>query len=253
MYPVLLKIGSITIYTYGFLVFIGVLCGYVVCMREAQRQQINRQVFSDIFFWTVFIGFIGARFSYLVIEYKSFFEDPLGLLFNRGGFVFYGGVLSGFLAAFLLTKKYRIPFLSFLDIMAVGIPLGHAFGRLGCFSYGCCYGRATGSSWGVVFPLDSPAGYHYPTMKLIPAQLIEAFFLLAVFAILLIFRKRKRFNGQLFLIYLISYGFLRFIVEFFRGDLRGELFSLSTSQIIAIILLLCSFVWWRRWSSGKHP
>jgi phosphatidylglycerol:prolipoprotein diacylglycerol transferase len=162
----------------------------------------------------------------------------------RSGFVFYGGVICGIAALYLLSKKYKIKFALLADIIAIGVPLGHAFGRLGCFFYGCCYGRPSESFMGVLFPPDSPAGYL--GAKVIPTQLISSFFLFLLFFLLLAFRKRKKFDGQIVLVYLILYSIFRFIIEFFRGDPRGSILFLSTSQLISLILIAISIFFWVR-------
>jgi phosphatidylglycerol:prolipoprotein diacylglycerol transferase len=129
-------------------------------------------------------------------------------------------------------------------MVAVGIPLAHAFGRIGCFSYGCCYGRPTNSWIGILFPPDSPAGIL--GTKVIPTQLVEASFLFVLFFILKFLNTHKKFNGQIISVYLISYGIFRFVIEFFRADPRGNVFFLSISQFISIILIgLGIFLWLR--------
>jgi phosphatidylglycerol:prolipoprotein diacylglycerol transferase len=244
MYPIFFRIGPISIYTYGVLVFFGVILGYWVSLRQAEREGIDKNTFTNITFWTLFFSFIGARVFYIVVEFRSFLEEPLAVVFSRSGFVFYGGVIFGFVFLYIFAKKYRISFLKLADTLALGIPLGHSLGRVGCFSYGCCYGRPTSSFMGILFPPDSPAGYL--GVKVIPTQLLESFFLFVIFIILLFLKKKKKFNGQLFLCYIFLYSILRFIVEFFRGDPRGEILFLSTSQFISFILILLSIFLWLR-------
>ncbi|MCM8832101.1 MAG: prolipoprotein diacylglyceryl transferase [Candidatus Omnitrophica bacterium] len=240
MFPILFKFGPITIYTYGFLVFIGVVISYFLSLREAKKNNIDLEVFKTIVFWIIVFGFLGARLLYIIIEFKLFILSPFKTFFGRTGFVFYGGILSGLLVLHILTKKYKINFLKFSDILSVGIPIGHAIGRLGCFSYGCCYGKPTNSFIGLVFPANSPV--MYTGEKVIPTQLIESFFLFLIFLIIKFLSKRKRFEGELFLTYLILYSVIRFVIEFLRGDPRGAFLYLSTSQWISIFtFLICAF------------
>jgi len=233
MFPVLFKIGFVTIYTYGFFVFLGVVLAYLVCKKIAKEDKIEDKLFSDIFFWIIVFSFVGAKVLYLLIEFKYFLFNPFGML--RSGFVFYGGVIGGFITVFVLAKKHKIYLPKLLDILALGLPLGHAFGRLGCFSYGCCYGRATDSFLGILFPPTSAAGFL--GVKVIPTQLISSFFLFLIFFILFYIRKHRKFSGQVFIFYVFIYSIFRFGIEFFRADPRGHIFSLSTSQFIAIILM----------------
>ena len=242
MHPILFKIGPLTIYTYGFFVFLGVVAGYWIALREAKRYGIDNNVFSNIVFWTLVWAFIGAKLLYIVVEFKFFLSDPLSAV--RSGFVFYGGLISGLVALCFLSRRYKIKLALLADSITIALCLGHAFGRLGCFFFGCCYGRPTDSFIGVLFPPDSPAGYL--GVKVIPTQLISSFFLFFLFFILLVLRKRKRFDGQIALIYLFVYSIFRFIIEFFRGDHRGMVLSLSTSQFISLILIIASIFFWMR-------
>ena len=247
MFPIFLKIGPITIYYYGIFVSLGVLLGYFICLREARRQGINTAAFFNVIFWTIVFSFIGAKFIYILINFREFIRQPLTMI--RTGFVFYGGIIFGLVALYLLTKKYSLNFRKIADILSLGIPLSHALGRFGCFSYGCCYGKPTDSFIGMLFPPDSPAGSL--GVKVIHAQLIEAFFLILIFLILMNLKKNKRFEGQLFLYYLFLYCILRFIIEFFRGDERGGMFFLSVSQFISIFVIILGVILWQRWKGPK--
>jgi len=250
MYPVLFKLGPLTIYTYGFFVLLGVIITYWLSLKETAWQGIDKNSFSNLFFWTIIFSFVGARFLYIVVEWRIFVEYPLRVVLGRSGFVFYGGVIGGLLALYVLVKKYNLKFLKVADILALYIPLGHAIGRIGCFCYGCCYGRPTDSWIGIQFPPHSPAGIL--GTKVIPTQLISLFFLLIIFFILLNIKRRKKFNGQIFLSYLVIYGIFRFIIEFFRGDPRGYIWIFSTSQWISIIVVVLSVYYWLRSRKTLH-
>ncbi len=245
MYPILFKLGPITIYTYGVFVFLGAIASYLVCRNQADKEGISRKIFSHIFFWALVWGFLGARVVYILVEWEWFLSNPLSVILSRSGFVFYGGIISGILTVLILAKKYKINLLKSGDIAALGIPLGHALGRIGCFCYGCCYGKPTDSSWGILFPRESPAGLL--EVKVIPTQLISALFLFLIFFLLLILKRYKKFDGQILLSYGICYGIFRFIIEFYRGDGRGEIFSLSTSQFTALIVIIISIFFFFRW------
>lgn len=208
------------------------------------REGIDKVIFSDIIFWTLIFSFLGARVFYIFVEFGDFLRNPLEAILSRSGFVFYGGIIFGFITSYFLAKRNKINFLQFCDIVAIGLPLAHAFGRIGCFSYGCCYGRPTTSWIGILFPPDSPAGAL--GTKVIPTQLAEALFLFVLFLILKYINKHKKFNGQIVSIYLIFYGIFRFLIEFFRADPRGSVFSLSLSQFISIILIGIVMVMWLR-------
>jgi len=244
MHPILFKIGPLTIYTYGTFVFLGVAVAYWLSIRDAARLGLDRDKFSNLFFWTVIFAFLGARVLYTIVEWRVFIIHPFSVIFSRSGFVFYGGVIGGFIAFCAIIKRYRWSFLNLADIVSLYIPLGHAFGRMGCFSYGCCYGRPTNSWIGMLFPPASPAGT--VGVKVIPTQIISAFFLIIIFLLLLYARRRKKFEGQILVSYLFLYGMFRFIIEFLRGDPRGYLWIFSTSQWISIIVVVIAILSWRR-------
>jgi len=205
-------------------------------LKQAKRQGIDKNIFSDIIFWTLIFSFIGARFFYIFTDFENFLRNPVEMLLSRSGFVFYGGVVFAIITLFVLAKLHKINFLKLADIIVLGVPLAHAFGRLGCFSYGCCYGRPTNSFIGVLFPKESPAGGL--GVCVIPTQLIEAFFLILLFVVLLFVKNRKKFDDQILVFYLIFYSVLRFVIEFFRGDPRGNVFFLSLSQFVSLLLLV---------------
>jgi len=242
MHPILFKLGPITIYTYGFFAFLGVVLGSMVAFQEAKKQSIPKEAFSSIIFWVITAGFLGAKLLYILIEFKSFLKYPLEMI--RSGFVFYGGIVAGIGSLYILARKYSLSFLKLADTIVIGIPLGHAFGRIGCFFYGCCYGKPTDSFLGIIFPLSSPAGAL--GVKVIPTQIISAFFLFLLFLLILLIKKRKKFQGQLLIFYIVAYGIFRFIIEFFRGDPRGQLFMLSTSQGMSIFFILLGILLFHR-------
>lgn len=244
MFPILFKIGPVPIYTYGFFVFLGVLIGYLVAQRQARRQAIERNIFTHIVFWVIIFSFIGARLFYILVEFRSFLEDPLGILISRSGFVFYGGIVFGSFVLLILCRRHKINFFKFVDALILGLPLGHAIGRIGCFFYGCCYGRPTNSFIGVLFPPESPAGAL--GLKVIPTQIIESFFLFLIFFSLRLVSRRKKLEGQVFVLYLILYGVVRFVIEFYRGDPRGQILRLSTSQFFSLVAIIFGFILWLR-------
>ena len=244
MHPILFKLGPITIYTYGVFVFLGVLAGYSFCLKQAEKENIDPKVISDILFWSIIFGFVGARLFYIFIEFKQFLDDPVGIGLGRAGFVFYGGVIFALPVFYLLAGKYNLDFLRLTDLVVLALPLAHAIGRIGCFFYGCCYGKPTDSWIGMKFVPSTPAGSL--GIKVIPTQLISSLFLFLIFFLLLTLRKKGKFKGQIFLYYIIIYSGFRFIIEFYRGDPRGYLGVFSVSQVVSLILIGVSVILWPR-------
>ncbi len=236
MYPVLFEIFSITIYTYGMFVAIGFLSGITIAKKEAVRLSENPDRIVDLSFFILLSSIVGARFFYIFTNPELFIRMPLEIFkIWNGGLVFYGGFLAAFLTGMIYIRKYNMPLLKTMDIFAPGLALGHSIGRIGCFLAGCCYGKITDVPWAVKFTNEytlAPAGIY-----LHPTQLYSALTNFIIFIVLMKIRKIKKFDGQLFLIYVIIYGITRSIIEIFRGDFRGiQFFNMfSISQVIGIL------------------
>ncbi|MDD5080371.1 MAG: prolipoprotein diacylglyceryl transferase [Candidatus Omnitrophica bacterium] len=238
MYPILFDLGFIKIYSYGVFVCIGIIAGYLVARRQLKNTGVPEQTFSDIVFWSIVWGFFGAKLLYLIVEWRYAIRYPLDVI--RSGFVFYGGLVSGVIAVFFLVKKYKVDFFKIGDLFALAMPLAHAFGRIGCFLNGCCYGVVTDAGHGLLFHPFSPAGMTHE--YIFPLQLVSSAFLFVLFLFLYFLYTRKKTDGLTLVLYGMLYGIFRFIIEFFRGDDRGGLFGLSTSQIVSILVVLFAFV-----------
>ena len=208
---------------------------------------------DDLTYASIFAGIggiLGAKFlsmmtsmQYLIdyINAYGFSFDALKI-FIQNGFVFYGGLLGGILGLFLYCKIYKLPAMAFFDLFAPAVPLGHALGRLGCLFSGCCYGQPAFGWLSVIYlrsadpntPLNTP---------LIPIQLIESLCLLVIFACCtFVFRNSKK-TGETTMTYALSYGILRFILEFFRGDAVRGVYVFSTSQYISMGIVVFCIAW----------
>jgi len=237
MHP-LFHIFGTEISSYAVMALVGLCAG--LCVGEYTRRHIglSRGGLLSFTFFCIIGAVAGSKLLYMIVEWERTVNDLSGVLFG-GGFVFYGGLLLSFLTAWLWCRKTHTPMLPMLDIFFPGVTLFHAFGRVGCYLAGCCYGCETSGAFGVIFPEGglAPAG-----IALLPVQLFEASFLLILTIVLIIVLKRSKSSGMTFCTYLIAYSFWRFVIEFFRSDPRGALFGLSTSQLISILLLLCG-IW----------
>ena len=182
-----------------------------------------------------YIGMLITQFSQIID--KGLVWDYLQAIFS--GSVFYGGMLAGLLVGLIYARKKRLPKDEYADIAAFTIPFFHVFGRLGCFFSGCCYGVEC--SWGVTYHhslIESANG-----VPRLPVQLLESAGNLIIFIVILLLFIKGKAKGKLLYAYLISYGVLRFTLEFFRGDTyRGIWFGLSTSQIISIMIFSASII-----------
>jgi phosphatidylglycerol---prolipoprotein diacylglyceryl transferase len=239
MHPVLLKIGPIAIYTYGFFVALGFVAGLSIAKMEAIRLERDPGPVTDLCFYILLSAMVGARLFYMAVNPGMFLDNPLEIFkIWNGGLVFYGGFIASVIVAIVYLKKRRLPLWETADVLAPGLAAGHVLGRMGCFFAGCCYGKTCDLPWAVTFshPLSlAPLG-----IPLHPSQLYEVLNNLVIFSVLWWFRRRKTFDGQVFWVYLLLYGITRAVLEIFRGDPRGVFLNdhLSVSQIIGIALAL---------------
>jgi len=252
MYPELFRIGDFPVASYGLWLAVGMLLALFVAARLGARDGIAKDRIYDIGLWALIGGLLGSKILMLLVEDNV---EVLSLDFLRSGGVFYGGLLGGFFAVVLVVRYYKLPFWKAADAFAPAVALGQAFGRQGCFAAGCCWGDVCHLPIGVHF---SDLGHEYTGVPIVgpdgadlflwPTQLIESFFMLGVFALLFWMHRRKKFDGQILILYGFLYSLFRFSIEFIRDDPRGDLFGLttltglSTSQIVSLVVAVSSAV-----------
>lgn len=263
MHPFLLQIGSFTLPSYGVMIMLGVITCVWMALRRARSLGINPDHIYDLAFWSLISGFLGARFLFIIVNFRDFLADPVSMIFSRSGFVFLGGLLGAIPVVFYVIKKKNLEKWDVGDIAGPSVLLAHAFGRIGCFLAGCCYGG--------VCPPDSPLSFlaiRFPVFRneageveysmsfyehheaglidalanhsapVYPSQLFESFANLFIMFVLLFVWRRRGFQGQIFALYLMLYGVVRFLLEYVRGDAeRGIYLGMSTSQYIALGLI----------------
>ena len=254
MFPIILKIGPLTIHTYGFMMAVGVGFALWLLFVQAKKQGLPPSKIIDMAFYTIIISLIGAKIVLFIGNFSYYIRYP-GELFNlaRSGGVFQGGLTFGILFALWYFRRHRIPAWKTADIFVPSLALGHGFGRIGCFSAGCCFGRETSLPWGVVFKSEYA---HNLTgiplsISLHPTQLYESALNFMNFFILFLVLKRKRFDGQVFSFYIINYSIIRYFVEFYRGDHPAKAFlirnpspylSLSFPQLFCILGVIAGVI-----------
>lgn len=223
---------------YGVMVAVGILAAYAVLFIYSKKLNIEPK-FSDFIFYNsivaIGIGFLSAALFQATYNY---IENPEAGFDFGSGITFIGGVIGG--AAFfvlfyiILRKRYKTNLMDTLSMFPCCILIGHAFGRIGCFFAGCCYGKATDSFLGVQFP--------HLIEKVHPTMLYEAAFLFIMFAVcsVLLLKYKSCHNMSL---YMFSYGVFRFLVEFLRGDDRGAFLGImSPSQFWSAIMIIGAVV-----------
>ncbi len=228
------------LHSYGMFVALGFLSAALIARRRAKTCGLPPDSMIDLALWAIVAGVAGGRLFYVIEFYKTQFSHaPLWYVFalNKGGLVFYGGFITGTLACAWYVYRHKLPVLRTLDVVASVVMLGLAFGRLGCFSAGCCWGRPTQAWCGIVFPKGAPAyhdtGISYLT-PLIPSQLISSFNAFVLFLILsAVYHWFRRKEGLVAALLLILYPINRFWLETLRGD-TAQPGALSIAQKISI-------------------
>jgi phosphatidylglycerol---prolipoprotein diacylglyceryl transferase len=235
MHPIIAKIGPLYIYSYGLMVATGFAVATLLACKYAGDFGINKEKIIDLGIAMLVGGIIGARVVYIAMNFQYYIKNPLEIIdLTKGGLVWYGAFISGVIAAAWFVNKNKISFWNAADLFAPYVALAQAFGRIGCFLNGCCYGSVMHPGFvpGVIFPGESVPRY--------PTQIFSAIALLLIFAILRIWQKNRRFTGEIFLGYGILYSIKRFGVEFLRGDYPKVLYGLTMPQVMSIaILIVC--------------
>jgi len=243
MFPDLISIGPFTIHTYGFFVAVGFAVGILTAVKVGKTQGVPSQQVMDMAFVMIVWAIIGSRLFYVIINFSYYKTHPLDIIkIWQGGLVFSGGLVATAAAMWWYLRRHRLAFWSTGDLWAPSLALGQAIGRFGCFMAGCCYGRPTGSSWGVMF--THPQSLAPLNIPLYPTQMFEAVSGFAVFLALIFLHGKKKFEGQVFLWYLILHSTARLFVERFRGDERGLIpgTEMSATQLLATLILVGSVV-----------
>lgn len=245
MFPVLFKIGPLSLPTYGLLAALGVALGTGWILREAKMAGYQTEEILDLAFFLILGGVLGARIFHIVMAWDFYRHDLFSIIkFWAGGLVFYGGLITAALVFIIYTRLKGLAFWKTADLFAPGLALGQGIGRIGCLAAGCCYGRPADLAWSITFThaqsLAHPLGE-----PLHPAQIYSVLFLLGLFGLLTLFKNRKAFDGQIFLTYAILHALIRMILEYFRADFRGTGpfgFLTLTQSVSVIIIIVCPLV-----------
>ncbi|MBU0972223.1 MAG: prolipoprotein diacylglyceryl transferase [Proteobacteria bacterium] len=243
MHPILLDIGSFKLYTYGLFLALGFMAAVWFSKRNARFYNTPDPVISDLFFVILLSAIVGARLLYVLINFETYRHNLLDTVkIWQGGLVFFGGFIAAVVAGLVLLKLKKLPIARTADIIAPGIALGHAIGRLGCLFAGCCYGRTCDLPFAIKF--TNPSGLAPLNLYLHPTQIYMVISNFILFLILMWLQKRKQFHGMVFLVYVMLYSAFRSGIEFFRGDFRGAFFFefLSLSQGIGLVVSFIALV-----------
>ena len=217
MHPIAFHLGPLTVHWYGILLAVAFLLGLWTAARRAPRSGIIPEKISDIGLWLIIGAVVGARLLYIVTYWReSFAGQPFWEIFmiQRGGLVYYGGLIGAALACILYCRRQGLALWKVADVLAPSIALGYVFGRMGCLMNGCCFGRACELPWAIHFPSTHSTG----GAPVHPTQIYDSLLSLVLYLTLAWLYRRKKFDGQVFASYLLCYAITRSVVETFRGD-----------------------------------
>lgn len=236
MFPELFKIGPITIYSYGVMMALGIILALLLALYRGKRRGFNLDVVTDISFYAIIGGVIGAKLLYFITEAQYIIKRPGSILdMLSGGFVVYGAILGGIAGAYIYCRVKKVNFLEHFDLLVPSLALAQGIGRIGCLLAGCCYGRETNNFTGIIF---SHSSYAPNGVRIYPTQIFSSLGDFLITFILLVFARSQRKNGQVAGLYMVLYSIGRFFIEFLRDDPRGRIGMLSTSQFICIFILI---------------
>ncbi len=252
MFPRLVQFGNFFLPTYGVLAALGLIVGLMVAVHLGRRSGIDPEKMWNEGIIAVIAGVLGAKVLLIINDWGRYSQHPreiFSLSVLQAAGVFSGGLVLAIVACYLYAVRANMPKLKTADAFAPGIAIGHAFGRLGCFAAGCCYGKPTNLPWGVTFknPLSNQLVGTPLGVPLHPTQLYEFLVELSIFVLLMFLFRRKSFDGQMAALYLFLYGIARYFLEFVRDDPeRGSMFGgiMTVTQFISILLVIGGAIMW---------
>ncbi|MEO0078052.1 MAG: prolipoprotein diacylglyceryl transferase [candidate division WOR-3 bacterium] len=249
MFPTILKVGGLHIYSYGLMLFISFVAGIAIVERRARRFGVEPRRITDLALWVLVAVVVGSRLFYVAFHWNEFANDLIGIIaFWRGGLaglMFYGGFLGGIIAGLIFVRVHRLPVRKLMDAIAPAVMLGEGFTRIGCFLNGCCFGVPTSCPTGVHFPIHSPAGATFPGQAIHPTQLYSSAAGFILFGFALWLERRNLKPGVLSGLLLIVYSLFRFGIDFVRyyenaANFWGnQVVSLALTAVGIAVVVVC--------------
>lgn len=245
MSRVFLEIGNIKIYWYSVLILIGLLIALYLIKKEAKKQKIKEEIIIDLVFYSLIIGIISARVYYVLfnLDYYLIYKSEIIKIYN-GGLAIHGGIIGALIFIYFYTKKHKVNILKITDISVPGLMIAQSIGRWGNFFNQEAYGQITTKKNlenlnipnFIIDKMYIKGEYRQPTF------LYESLFLLIGFIIIIILRKKYKLNiGIITSLYLIYYGLLRIIIEYFRSD-SLMILNIKVAQIVSIIFMIIGII-----------
>ncbi len=239
MDPIAFEIFGISIRWYGILISAGMLIGILLAYREAKRLGYNPEYIIDLALWCIPAAVVGARLYYVIFEWSYYAANPMEIINIRGGgLAIHGALIAAVFTGYVFCRVKKLSFWENTDIVAPSIIIGQAIGRWGNFLNNEAHGGPTDLPWGIV--VDG--------VKVHPTFLYESLWNFLVFLFLMYYRKHKKTDGEVFLLYGILYSVARFLIEGLRTDSLMFL-GFRTAQLISLATILCFgalFVYFRK-------
>ncbi|MFA5142801.1 MAG: prolipoprotein diacylglyceryl transferase [Candidatus Omnitrophota bacterium] len=237
MYPIFLKFGVVTVYSYGVMVAIGFALAAALIYRRAERFGIDKDKAVDLAIIILISGILGARGLYVLLNLPFYLANPVEIvMLSKGGLVWYGGFILSLAAVIIYIRMNSLDIWAVVDLIAPYAALAQSFGRIGCFLNGCCYGIKMNACAPLAVTFPSGADPR------LPVQLISAGLLFLIFLILLVRQAHRRFGGEIFFSYCMLYSLKRFAMEFLRGDNPRVFLGLTMSQLISVLVFIAALI-----------
>ena len=263
MYPIIFEVpewvpilGGEPITSFGVMMLLSFLAGGYVLRAEMRRMGEDPEKAWDLVFMAVIGGIVGAKGYYVLLNYERLMSDPMGLIFARGGLVWYGGFLLATALVVWEIRRQKLPLRQMADACAPALALAYAVGRVGCFLVGDDWGRPTGSWVGIRFPRGAPptrvdiieqefgitvdpalVEEYGQIVPVHPTQLYEVGMSTLIFFLLWRIRRHDHQPGWLFMLWLVLAGLERFLVEFWRAKDDRFIGALTLAQVISLAIV----------------
>ena len=245
MNPILIQIGNLKIYWYSIMILLGVIIGCYIVIKESKKYNISKEKMSDILFYTIIFGIIGARLYYVIFDLNYYLNNPVDIIkVWEGGLAIHGGIIAGILYLIYYTKKNNIKLLLMTDICIPGLLIGQALGRWGNFFNKEAHGPMVSLEYlkQLHLPKFIINGMNINGIYYIPTFFYESIWCIIGLIIILLFRRINKIKlGQITGFYLIWYGIGRYVIESYRTD-SLMINTLKQAQIISIIMILIGII-----------
>ena len=254
-----IMIGNFSIAYYGIVIAIGMMLGMKACLMRAKETGQSEEDYVDLVITGLIFGVLGARVYYVIFSWENYKNDILSIFnIRQGGLAIYGGIIGAVLALYVMSKIKKIPILTILDTIAIGIPIGQIIGRWGNFFNREAFGGYTNNLLAMQLPVSAVRqheiteemwqnavninGVQY--IQVHPTFLYEGLWNCGVLIFLILMRKRTKFSGELFLLYIIGYGLGRFWIESLRTDqLLVPGTHIPISMVVSNVGVVVSLLW----------